>query len=693
MNTFWHKTSWILAITALAIFANADASHAKRPDNAPKLAFWDFSWDITEQDARDLSQADVIIVDVETAHYTPRRLTQIKELNPDIKILAYVSFVDIRTDAATLDEGTTRKERGDKIAQSEAWILREADGDSASFWPGNYIMNITNSAPRVNGQRYNEWFPEYFEETVIDNRKFDGVFFDNCWETTSFVSDTLDFDRDGRTDSTPDKKWRAGMKTMLSNIRTRANRAGRKKFIMSCNGGTAYSSYVNGVGFEHAPENTPYGEWTQTMDQYDFILRNARTTRYAFLNTNGNNASNARTNYKKMRYGLTSALLGDGFFNYDKGDQSHREPDWYYDEYDVNLGEPVTTRYNLLRKDDPQTLRAGVWARQYERATVFVNSTNKKKKLIFKTRYERIKGKQSKKVNSGKNAGSITLKPKDGIILLRRLRLVSNITFVNGAQAKVFNQKGRKVRNSFFSYDGNFPAGAQVHRIAITKKNGKTKRQTVVASGPYVQIYNKNGRKIRQWAPYGESYTGTVNISVGQAKKKRKRFIVTGRSSDVPEVKIYNLKGRQQSSCIPYDAAFRGGVNVGTGNLRGGRRDEIVVSAAYGGGPHVRVLNAGCKLIDPGFFAFSKNLRNGVNMAVGNIDGRGKPEVITATGAGSSPKIRIYRKKGKTWKRVGRTFRPYSKSDTSGVLVSAIDIDDNGKDEIVTSSFSIFNSF
>lgn len=80
-------------------------------------------------------------------------------------------------------------------------------------------------------------------------------------------------------------------------------------------------------------------------------------------------------------------------------------------------------------------------------------------------------------------------------------------------------------------------------------------------------------------------------------------------------------------------------------------------------------------------------------MAVGNVNGRGKAEIITSTGEGSAPKVRVFRKKGKKWKQIGKTFRPYAKSDRSGVLVSAIDIDDDGDDEIVTSSFSIFNSF
>lgn len=693
MKKFLRVNIFILFTFFFCFFGFAEKGLAQRSENAPKLAFWDFSWDITEQDAKDLAQANVIMVDVETAFYSPDRFAYIRSLNPDIKILAYVSFIDIRKDAATLDVGTTRHEIGGKLLQTPEWILRQANGDFASWWPGNYIVNITNSAPRVNGERYNEWYPKYFEQRVIQDTKFDGVFFDNCWETVDFVSNTLDFDNDGVTDSNPDKKWREGMKTLFSDIRSRADNAGRKNFIMVCNSGTAYSDSINGTAFEHFPDNTAYGDWVNAMDQYTFILKNASSPRYAFLNTNGSNAENAKTNYQKMRYGLTSALLGNGFFNYDKGDQSHREPDWYYDEYDVDLGEPASERYNLLRKDDPQTLRKGVWAREYERATVFVNSTKKKKKLIFKTRYERVNGTQATSVNTGKNTASVVLRSKDGIILLRRLRLVSNVSFINGGQTKIFTRRGKKVRNSFFSYDASLPAGAQIYRIAIEKKNGKMKKRTIIANGAIVSIYNGKGKKMSEFAPYGSAYSGNISIAVGRGKKKNSRFIAIGRSSESPQVHLYSLKGKKQKTCTPFLSSLSTGVNVGAGNVRGGLRDEIVVAPATGGDAQIRILNHRCKVVDNGFFAFSRGSVQGATVAVGNLNGKGKDEIIVGTGPNTTPQVRSFKKSGKKWKQTGKTIKPYTSADQSGVLVSAVDVDGDGKDEIVTSSFSIFSSF
>jgi len=115
-----------------------------------------------------------------------------------------------------------------------------------------------------------------------------------------------------------------------------------------------------------------------------------------------------------------------------------------------------------------------------------------------------------------------------------------------------------------------------------------------------------------------------------------------------------------------------------------------VVAAGFGGGPHIRIFNNRCQLVDPGFFAFDQHLRIGVNMAVGDLNGDGKAEIIAASGPGGGPHIRIFNRHGKM---LSAGFFAYEESDRSGVLVSTSDIDGDGSDEIVTSSFGIFNSF
>jgi serralysin len=213
-----------------------------------------------------------------------------------------------------------------------------------------------------------------------------------------------------------------------------------------------------------------------------------------------------------------------------------------------------------------------------------------------------------------------------------------------------------------------------------------------VADGAWVRVYDEAGKQLTAFAPYSSNFAGDVNIAVGTLYGGKRRYIVTGKSTGTAEVKIYDLSGRQLRSCTPYASSFQGGVNVGIGHLGGGKGLQIIVSAGYGGGPHIRILNNRCRLIDPGFFAFDSDLRIGVNMAVGDVDGDGTAEIIAGQGPGGPPQIRVFHKVGKVWKQTGKTFYAYKKSDRSGVLVSTIDMNDDGKSEIVTSSFSLFNS-
>ncbi len=149
------------------------------------------------------------------------------------------------------------------------------------------------------------------------------------------------------------------------------------------------------------------------------------------------------------------------------------------------------------------------------------------------------------------------------------------------------------------------------------------------------------------------------------------------------------MKGElKDPGCFPYAESFQGGVNVAVGDLNGDGRMEIISAAGYGGGPHIRILNNKCEVINPGFFAYDKSARFGVNIGVGDLDNDGKAEIVTGPGPGGGPHIRIFNKNGKI---VNNGFYAYDQNDTSGVLVGVTDIDQNGSNEIVTSSFGIYN--
>jgi len=86
--------------------------------------------------------------------------------------------------------------------------------------------------------------------------------------------------------------------------------------------------------------------------------------------------------------------------------------------------------------------------------------------------------------------------------------------------------------------------------------------------------------------------------------------------------------------------SFTGGIYVAAGDSNGDGRDEIVVGAGASGGSRVQVFAAPFIATLNDFFAYSPAFIGGVKVAVGDVNGDGKGDVITApaTTAGSNVK-------------------------------------------------------
>jgi hypothetical protein len=112
-------------------------------------------------------------------------------------------------------------------------------------------------------------------------------------------------------------------------------------------------------------------------------------------------AERARTGDEKtMRFGLTTTLMGDGYFGYDTGTMG-RGNWWWYREYDAPLGHP---RGPARRNTD------GTWQRDYDGGTVVVNGT-----LYDAT--AQCSGK-SRDVSTGRVGTRFTISSFDGRIFL-----------------------------------------------------------------------------------------------------------------------------------------------------------------------------------------------------------------------------------------------------------------------------------
>src|SRR5262249_13615059 len=123
---------------------------------------------------------------------------------------------------------------------------------------------------------------------------------------------------------------------------------------------------------------------------------------------------------------------------------------------------------------------------------------------------------------------------------------------------------------------------------------------------------------------------------------------------------------------------------VALGDVNGDGRDEIITGPGLGGGPQVNVFDAsGDRLAS--LFAYDPSFRGGVRGAAGGVDGSGVAGIVTRPRSGGGRNVRRFRLPPGTGTptQVG-SFFAYAPSFTGGVYVAAGDVTGDGVEDIVT---------
>jgi subtilisin family serine protease len=240
------------------------------------------------------------------------------------------------------------------------------------------------------------------------------------------------------------------------------------------------------------------------------------------------------------------------------------------------------------------------------------------------------------------------------------------------------------LRSEFLSYGENFRGGVN---IAGGDVDGDGSMEIITGAGagggPHVRVFDRYGDLKSQFFAYNSNFRGGVKVAAVDVNGDGKEEIITGAGAGGgPHVRVFNGSGALKEEFFAYSPYFRGGVYVAGGDVDGDGKEEIITGAGAGGGPHVRVFNGSGNVVSQ-FFAYDRNFRGGVRVAVGNIDSKGakyKEEIVTAPGKGGGPHIRVF----DTDSRLKRQFFAYNKNFRSGVQVGAGDINKDGIDEIIT---------
>jgi hypothetical protein len=136
---------------------------------------------------------------------------------------------------------------------------------------------------------------------------------------------------------------------------------------------------------------------------------------------------------------------------------------------------------------------------------------------------------------------------------------------------------------------------------------------------------------------------------------------------------------------------FRGGARAAVGDLNGDGVGDLVVAAGFGGGPRVAAFHGLSLAASPvkvfaDFLAFEAELRNGTYVAVGDLDGDGKADLLAGGGPGGGPRVSVFDGENLLANRqVRRTdFFADDTANRGGIRVAVKDLDGDGKADLVT---------
>jgi hypothetical protein len=252
-----------------------------------------------------------------------------------------------------------------------------------TFWPRSWLLNLSTMCPAVGSEIWADYKARK-AVALVNSADWDGIFLDRVepiqsWLIGTSTARTIDPDQSNRllTDySEFDRNWGEGVRLYELAIR---DALGPGKIIF-VNNGMANYDLLNGSNFEGVPKDgrrmeewqrDVFGKsWNNTGSYFDWMaggrqpnLTMIETFEENFVADPAGDGSYDNPcehpgfvpDYRKMRFGLTTALLNDGFFSYVINGNGHGSLCLlWFDEYDNAgagrgyLGQPKGPAYLAL---------------------------------------------------------------------------------------------------------------------------------------------------------------------------------------------------------------------------------------------------------------------------------------------------------------------------------------------------------
>jgi hypothetical protein len=283
-----------------------------------------------------------------------------------------------------------------------------------------------------------------------------------------------------------------------------------------------------------------------------------------------------------------------------------------------------------------------------------------------------------------------------------RAEIVAAAPTYAGPQVKIFDPATGSVRASLFPYGSEYASSVEV-ALGDVDGDGHTDIITsaTTSEGTEVKAIDTSGHQLADFYVLEPGLVPGASLAAGDLDGDGKAEIVLGGGPTTApwpptangpdqQVAVYKADGTAVGGFTAYPGLFQGGVRVALADLDGDRRPELVTAPGPGMEPEIGVFSQqwvngrdrGTRLGH--FLAFESSFRGGVSIATGDVNGNGKAEIVAVPGPGHSPQVRVFDSTGHEL----YSFLAFGADYTGGLSVATGDVDADGKAEIVVGTLA-----
>ncbi|MBI5467277.1 MAG: VCBS repeat-containing protein [Candidatus Kerfeldbacteria bacterium] len=229
--------------------------------------------------------------------------------------------------------------------------------------------------------------------------------------------------------------------------------------------------------------------------------------------------------------------------------------------------------------------------------------------------------------------------------------------------------------------------------ISAGDVDGDHQPDVVIGSGAgndaVVKVFTPAGKQLFSFNPYPTDRRTGVDVATGDVDGDGTDEIITVPAKAAAQVKVFRFDSAKKAftllaQAFAYDRNSRQGFTVAAGDMDVDGKVEIAVTARANARSVTLLRVKGTQLqtirrINP----FPILFRTGLTIAIGDTYGTGRGQLIVTGGPTYYSDVKIFDING----RYQTHFLPTTKAWRGGVDVATLDVDQDGRDEVLTTSY------